>query len=88
MSRDLGYHVVYPQIFAGIPADNPMVVNGEKGMRSSFDLLEKHYLADKNFVCGNNATVADIFLAVYVSLVEWLAYDLSPWPKVMTSIPF
>jgi glutathione S-transferase len=84
--RDFGYHYVYPQVFphCALPAgqgQEALLAMGLAKARRWLDILERHMLADQAHVAGSQPTLADYLGAAYVSLGDWVGFDLSPWPR-------
>ncbi|XP_062502401.1 glutathione S-transferase theta-1-like [Corticium candelabrum] len=82
--RDLFGKFIGPALFGMGPesARDQVVEDGEKRVRKHLDTLEKVYLEKTDFLVGSHATVADVFCAEFVSLLELKAFDFSSWPKV------
>jgi glutathione S-transferase len=85
--RDLGYGVVYQQVFPQYRFADPLVQ--ESTLARNMDraanwlrVLDTHYLGDADYVCGNAVTLADYLGSSYVTLAEWVDYDLSPYRSV------
>ena len=85
ISRDLFGKFIGPALFGMGPesARDQVVEDGEKRVRKHLDTLEKVYLEKTDFLVGSHATVADVFCAEFVSLLELKAFDFSSWPKVV-----
>ena len=45
--------------------------------------MEK-WLADQKYLCGNEISIADIVSAHELDQTKFIAYDLSPYPKVIS----
>jgi glutathione S-transferase len=85
--RDFGYHYVYPQALPhyALPTGEGQAALLEMGLaRASrwLDILDRSMLGDRAYVAGGQPTLADYLGAAYVSLGDWIGFDLSPWPRV------
>jgi glutathione S-transferase len=86
LSHDLNYSFVYPQIFPnmrfeGHEVQAAVLERGLANARKRLDVLD-YQLAERDFVCGNEITLADYIGATYIGLSEAIDFDLSPWPNV------
>ncbi|HET9159892.1 MAG TPA: glutathione S-transferase family protein [Caulobacteraceae bacterium] len=86
LSHDLNYAFVYPQIFPQMrfepeAAQAAVLERGLANAKKRLDVLD-YQLADRDFVCGNDISIADYIGAGYVGLSEAIDFDLSPWPNV------
>lgn len=86
--RDFGYHYVYPQTLPqyALPADGgqeALLAMGLERSRRWLDVLDRHMLAGRDYVAGGQPSLADYFGAAYVSLGDWIGFDLSAWPAVV-----
>ena len=50
-------------------------------LKRSLNLMER-WLSEREFLCGNQKTIADISAAHEIDQTKWAQYDLSKWPKV------
>jgi glutathione S-transferase len=85
-SHDMNYGHVYPQIFPQFAFEAPetqtaVLQRGLANAQKRLAVLDL-WLEDRDFVCGNDITIADYIGAAYVGLAEAIAFDLSPWPNV------
>jgi glutathione S-transferase len=85
-SHDMNYGHVYPQIFPNLAFEVPeaqaaIIQRGLSNAQKRLAVLDA-WLEDRDFVCGNDITIADYIGAAYVGLSEAVAFDLSPWPNV------
>ena len=55
---------------------------GQRRAAKYLAVLDRHMIGDRNFVCGNQITLADYLGATYVTLGELIGFDLTPWPNV------
>jgi glutathione S-transferase len=79
--RDLGYGLVYPQLFAhhkrrSDEAHAGAIAWGQQGAND-------HWLGPKNqYLCGDQLTIADYFGACLVSIGELLGCDFGAYPNI------
>ena len=50
-------------------------------LKKSLTIMEK-WLAEQKYLCGKEISIADIAAAHELDQTKFLAYDLSPYPKV------
>ncbi|KAB7740086.1 glutathione S-transferase family protein [Parvibaculum sedimenti] len=55
---------------------------GQHRAQKYLDVLNRHMIGGQNFVCGDQITLADYLGATYVTLGEFVGFDLTPWPNV------
>ena len=85
--RDFGYHYVYPRALpqyalpAG-PAQEALLALGLERAHRWFEILDRHMLGGRDYVAGGQPTLADYLGAAFVTLGEWIGFDLAPWPAV------
>ena len=63
-------------------SNSSLVDFGKNEVIFHLDVLEKHYLCHHEFLCGNSSTIADCWVAVVLSLLELVCFDLTPWPRL------
>jgi glutathione S-transferase len=86
--RELGYHLVYPQIFPHHKrepaAANEATVNwGKDKTAQVLAVLDQHYLgAGQKYLVGDSKTIADYFGAGLLACGELVGCDLSKYPNV------
>jgi glutathione S-transferase len=85
--RDYGYGLVYPQIFPHHkrPSDditNGVIAWGKDKAEGWFKLLDQHWLGSKQYLCGDQITIADYFGASLVTLGEVVRCEFSHYPNV------
>ncbi|HYE44294.1 MAG TPA: glutathione S-transferase family protein [Caulobacter sp.] len=85
--RDFGYGMVYAQTLPHLIHANPtsqadVVRQGSQRAARWLTILNDHYLAKGPWLCGEEVTIADYLAGGYVSLGDWIGFDLSPWPNV------
>jgi glutathione S-transferase len=84
--RDLGYNYVYPQTLPHYRFENPatqadVLARGAAGAAKWLCILDAH-LDGRAFIEGDEASIADYLGAAYVSLGDWVGFDLAPYPNV------
>jgi glutathione S-transferase len=88
LMRDLGYNMVYPQLYPhhkrrSDEAQAGTIAWGQAGARKWLLLLDEHWLgAGQPYLCGDQITIADYFGASAVTLAELIDCDLSQFPNV------
>ncbi|HWH17492.1 MAG TPA: glutathione S-transferase family protein [Allosphingosinicella sp.] len=84
--RDFGYGVVYPQILPHYRVDEaqlgPLLDWHSVRAQQRFSVLDNHMLRDGGWVAGKEFSIADMFGAALVTLVEMIGFDLAPYPNV------
>ena len=55
---------------------------GKAEVLSHLDAIEQHYLSKAKYLFQGNATFADSWVTVVLSLLELVGFDFQPWPKV------
>jgi len=85
--RDLGYGVIYPQVLPNFKCENAqtqadLIAASDARARRWLGVLNDTLLADRSYVCGETATIADYLGSAYVAIADWVGYDLSAWPRV------
>lgn len=86
VSREFGYHYVYPSVFPmhrfGSPAAQAEVATrGRAGFERMFAVLDAQ-LAGPAFLCGDELTIADYLGAVHLAMGELIGFDFAPWPNI------
>jgi glutathione S-transferase len=86
--KDFGYGFIYPQAFPHHRFANPttqanVIARNEQRAAAWFAILNDHWLNGRDFLCGADATIADYLGAAYVSIADWVGYDLSQYPNVV-----
>jgi glutathione S-transferase len=85
--RVLGYNFVYPQLYAHHRRE-PEEVNqgtirwGRERTEQYLQLLDRHWLGKKRFLCGDEITLADYFGAPIVAQLDLICANLSPFENV------
>ena len=67
-----------PEIAQGL-----MAYGREKAPRW-LEVLDRHMLADQDYVCGDRETIADFYGLSFVLLGRMAAYDLRPYPNIIS----
>lgn len=84
--RDHGYGLVYSQIIPDYRHANPITQADiiERAAERSARWLGILDLAlgETPFLCGEAPTIADFLGVSYVTLGDWIGFDLSYWPQV------
>jgi len=85
--RELGYNFIYTQIYAHHRRE-PEVVNhgtmhwGRERTQQNLQLLDRHWLGKKRFLCGDELTLADYFGAPIVAQLDLVRANLAPFENV------
>jgi glutathione S-transferase len=82
LHRDLCLYFVYPQVLPPGHVPEVDLAYGREGTRRWLDVLDRHMLGDRAFVCGQNITLADYLGIGHVTVAELIGFDFSPWPNV------
>jgi len=88
LMRDLGYNMVYPQLYPhhkrrSDEAQAGTIAWGQAGASKWLLLLDQHWLGGgQTYLCGDQITIADYFGASAVTLAELIDCDLSQFPNV------
>jgi glutathione S-transferase len=85
--RDLGYNYVYPQVVPDYRFDNPqtqadVLARGAERAAKWLTILDDA-LAGTPFLGGAQPSIADYLGAAYVSLGDWVGFDVSPYANVV-----
>ena len=86
--RDWGYGLAYPQIFPhhkrrSDEAHEGAIEWGQKGAENWLRILNDHWIGpNKQYLCGDQITIADYFGAGLVTLGELIRCDFSKYPNV------
>jgi glutathione S-transferase len=83
--RDLGYGVIYTQTMPHLKHEDPgtqadVIAKSTQGAHKWLDVLEG-YLGSHAYVCGDTYTIADPMGAAYLSIADWVKFDLGKWPN-------
>jgi len=86
--RDWGYGLCYPQLFPhhkrrSDEAHSATIEWGSENAKKWLQLLNDHWIGpNKQYLCGNQVTIADYFAAGLVTLGEVIRVDFSKYPNV------
>jgi glutathione S-transferase len=85
--REFGYGLVYPQVFPQYAHPNAVthadvLRRGRERAAFWLEVLDTAWLKDKSFLCGSAVSIADHLGAAYVSIGDWIDFDLSAYPNV------
>lgn len=86
--RDYGYNLIYPQLFphhkrGSDSATEATIAWGKQNCRKTFQVLNDVYLAgNRNYLCGDEVTIADYFGVAIVTLGELVGVDLAVYPNI------
>jgi len=85
--RELGYGVVYPQIFPNYKRDDDAVQAahlawGRDKTRRWLSILDQDILGASPYVCGQRLTLADYLGIGMLSLGEVTRFDYAEWPNI------
>jgi glutathione S-transferase len=85
--RVLGYNFIYPQLYAHHRRE-PEEVNqgtvrwGRERCEQYLQLLDRHWLGHKRFLCGEEITLADYFGAPVVAQLQLVDANLAPFENI------
>jgi glutathione S-transferase len=96
--REYGYHLVYPQVFphhdrGGEAANKAVAEWGREQCKRWLKVLDRHFIGDQKFVCGDEITLADylgagILSAGDLTRVSFASYpNVDRWMKTMRALP-
>jgi glutathione S-transferase len=86
--RDWGYGLIYPQVFPHLKRDDPAVQAatvawGKEKSKAWLQILNDHWIGpNKNYLCGNEISIADYFGAALVTAGELIHCNFSAYPNV------
>jgi len=86
--RDFGYNLVYPQLFPHYKrrSDEAHVGTlawGQEGSKRWLQLLDDHWIGpQRQYLCGDEITIADYFGACLVSIGDLIGCNLAAYPNV------
>ena len=80
--RDLCLYFVYPQVLPPGHVPEVDLEFGRNGTRRWLTVLDRHMLAGRPYVCGDQITLADYLGVAHVTVAELIDFDFSPWPNV------
>ena len=59
-----------------------MIEKAAAALTKCLETLENFYLKKNPFLCGEELTVADTYVATVLCQGEWVALELKMWPRV------
>jgi glutathione S-transferase len=85
--RDWGYGFIYPQIFPhhrreGTALQAGTIEWGRKKSKAWLDLLDRYWLGDRHYLCGERITIADYFGSSIVTLGEAIGCNFDAYPNI------
>jgi glutathione S-transferase len=86
--RDWGYNLCYPQLFPHLKrrsdeAQAATIEFGQQTAKKWLQILNDYWIGpNRQYLCGNQITIADYFGAALVSLGDVIRCDLSTYPNV------
>jgi glutathione S-transferase len=86
--RDFGYGLLYPQLFPhhkrrSDEAHGATIEWGQKNAKKWLQVLNDHWIGpNKNYLVGNQITIADYFGACLLTAGDLIRCDLSAYPNV------
>ncbi len=86
--RDWGYNLCYPQLFPHLKrrsdeAQAATIEFGQQTAKKWLQCLNDHWIGpNRQYLCGDQITIADYFGAALVSVGEIIRCDLSAYPNV------
>ena len=86
--RDYGYGLAYPQMYAHHkrPTDEiqaGVIAWGQEKTKGWFKILDEYWIGpSKQYLCGDQITIADYFGASLATLGEVIRCEFSAWPNV------
>lgn len=63
-------------------ANEAFVERGLQEVTKILELIESRYLVTNKYLTGPRSTIADICVAVVISLLDWTNFNFKMWPKV------
>jgi glutathione S-transferase len=84
--KDFGYGMVYSQTFPNHKYPNATtqseyVAKSTERACNWLNVLEG-YLGEHPYVCGDSYTIGDSMAAAYLSVADWVKFDLARWPNI------
>lgn len=86
--RDHGYGFVYAQtlpdyIYPNATTQTETLAKERTRADRWLKILNDNYLEGKTFLCGDQPSLADYMGASYVTVGDWVGYDIAPYPNVV-----
>jgi glutathione S-transferase len=87
-ARDAAYGLVYPALIPDLRPTQPeaaaqLAHMARQKTETWLSVLDRHWIGDHRFAAGDRLTIADYLGAAYVSLLEIVGFDLTPYPSVV-----
>ena len=88
MYREIGYHLVYPQVFPAHKRKSDELTQsvidwGLEKTKAWLEILDKKYLGHgKKFLTGDQITIADFFGAEIIACADLIRCDFSKYPNI------
>lgn len=86
--REYAYNLIYPQLFPHMkrPTEDVQKATlewGKERAKGWLQVLNDHWIGpDRQYLCGNQISIADYLGAAFVTLGEIVRCDFSPYPNV------
>jgi glutathione S-transferase len=85
--KDFGYGVVYCRTLPNQKYEAPqteadIVARACDRAAAWLNIMDSYWLGGQPFLCGQAPTIADYLGAAYISIGDWVGFDLSPYPNV------
>lgn len=85
--RVLGYNFIYPQLYAHHrrepeETNRGTIAWGRERTEQYLQLLDRHWLGKKRFLCGEELTLADYFGAPIVAQLDLIRANVAPFENV------
>jgi glutathione S-transferase len=86
--REYAYNLIYPQLFPHMKRPTEEVQKatlewGKERAKGWLQVLNDHWIGpDRQYLCGNQISIADYLGAAFVTLGEIVRCDFSPYPNV------
>jgi glutathione S-transferase len=86
--REYAYNLIYPQLFPHMKRPSEEVQKatlewGKERAKGWLQILNDHWIGpNRQYLCGDQVTIADYLGAAFVTLGEIVRCDFSPYPNV------
>jgi glutathione S-transferase len=87
--RDFGYGLIYPQVLPHLKlpdeqAQKAVIAASRERAKSWLTILDAHIIgSNREYVCGNEITIADFFGAAILTVGEVVRLDYSAYPNIV-----